>query len=80
MPRFVIDTLQVAVAKWISVCQLRDPTNSLTKDTLKSESAVKLPAVQADDSMIWGMTHRMVFELFNRAEKYINATTIIKDT
>ena len=79
-PGFIIDPVEVAVAKWISVCELRDSTNRIITDTLKSGSAVKQPAVRVDGSIIWGMTYRMVFELFDRIEKCINTTTIIQDT
>ena len=72
MPSLAIDPTEIAAAVWIPVWELRHSSNRLFLNPAKSGLAAKLPAVRSGSRIIWGMTYHVIFELFDRAERYID--------
>lgn len=57
---------EVARVVWARLSELHDPAAQTTLPYLIGGQQVELPAVRVGDDLVWGLTHRMLMDLFGR--------------
>jgi 8-oxo-dGTP pyrophosphatase MutT (NUDIX family) len=66
---FVPDPTEVADAFWMPLRHLADPAHRVWYDGARAGAPLQFPAVEIGRSRpLWGLTHRMVFEILERLE------------
>jgi len=66
---FVNDPSEVAEAFWLPLRHLADPAQHIWYDAARAGDPLAFPAVEIGRSRpLWGLTHRMVFDILERLE------------
>lgn len=68
LPELRIDPVEVAAAYWIELSYLRDPCHRTTLEREVSGTPRQLPAIRFQDTLIWGMTYRILTALLEAIE------------
>lgn len=55
---------EVRSSRWVAVSEIVDPANATTQEIDTPEGRLRLPAVRLDAYLLWGLTYRILHDVF----------------